>query len=282
MRSRKLRALNNLVLVTFATVGPKTPFRDYSEKVDGLKRFAESAGIDFKSFNHIEIASSRFNRYKNEYFKLRKGAGYWHWKPIVILEAIQLFPSSLILYVDVDVDFVKIEKHKLIQTAMSAPIHAFKTLDLIYDWTSTQCLTDLDPGLTYRKSYIYVAGIILVNPEFKATEYFLMQWMAAMDNEQSLLDPKNSLSRRHRHDQSIFSLLAAKETGIVNDLGPGFWGHGIKMPVIELENIWIGTSLSNFNLDKDKLKVSSYIRRAISIVRSFLDIRRYYRLKNHD
>lgn len=267
--------MRRIVIVTFATVGSDTRYRDYSNKLHQLKTFVESTNVEFKAFGPNDVAKSKHNKYSNNFFNLRKGAGYWHWKPVVLLESIDLYPDALILYVDVDVDIVKIDKTYLIQKSKFAALHAFETLDLIQDWTSKECLEEMDPQGIYRLAKIFVASVILLNPDFKHSHTFLLKWMKSMDNRKSLLDPVSFLGKKHRHDQSIFSLLAAKEIGTVKDLGPGFWGHGINMPNFGIEKIWIGTSLDKFGLKSQKISYRSTSLQFLSNLRCSLDILRY-------
>lgn len=267
--------MRKLVVVTFATLGTDNKYRDYSDKLQQLKNFVESREIEFKAFEPDEVSTSKHNKYTNNYFRLHKGAGYWHWKPIVILESMDLFPDSIILYVDVDVDLIRIEKDELVEKSNLAPIHAFITLDPIKKWTSKKCLKILDPQKIFRHINLFVATIILINPNFKTTRTFLLQWMKLMDNRKSLLDPIFFLGTRHRHDQSIFSLIAAKEAGVVKDLGPGFWGHGVNMKEIDFDKVWIATSVGKFDQKSEKMNGKDLILQFLSNLKCSMEILRF-------
>lgn len=268
--------MNKLVVVTFATNSKDSPFRDYSEKNALLKDFVTKMGIEFLSFNPTQVLNSEFYSYQNKYFSLKKGAGFWHWKPVVILEALKSYPTHTILYVDVDVDIRMLDESKLILKSENHPIFAFQTLSNIKSWTSMRCIEILDPNLTCTGAPLYVAGILLIQSKSELVREFLFSWIEAMDNRDALLDSKYKLFSNHRHDQSIFSILASKRPDIVGNLGPGFWGHGIECEPIDIDDVWIGTSLSKYGSEESRIRLSDKLRFWGSNLRNLFDIWYYY------
>jgi hypothetical protein len=145
----------------------------------------------------------------------RRGFGLWVWKPLLIKEAMLRFPKSkYFIYLDMgcDLNINRSSFHRLNDYLKLAQTHqgfAFELNLKEVEWTSKNVL-DFFAESKSQQNQISASVLILINNT--KTLLFLENWLELMkmDNFHLTIGDQEVSSRkanRHRHDQSILSLL---------------------------------------------------------------------------
>lgn len=173
-----------------------------------------------------------FMQKHNEIISQKRGAGYWLWKPYIILDALNKIPDgNYLVYADSGIyftDSVKplisvMEKEKTDIMPFSTGKHIEK------NWTKRDIFIAMDcDSENYINSRQLWAGFII----FKVSDYsrkFVGEWLKLCCDMHLITDePSNEENYlgyiETRHDQSIFSLLT-KKWGIPDFRDPS--QHGV-------------------------------------------------------
>ncbi len=150
-----------------------------------------------------------------------RGFGYFVWKPQVILQALERVNSGdVLLYVDSGSHLVASGRYRLIEyvekvKASESGVLAFELTHVEKNWTKGDLLDYLDVRI--REEIINTpqiqAGAILVHNRPGATLFF-EDWLNVFRHRFDVVDDTPSVSPNdegfvsHRHDQSVFSILA--------------------------------------------------------------------------
>lgn len=180
--------------------------------------------VKMNIFNKIFITTihdldkSFWEAHHNFVMTNRRGFGYWIWKSQVILQTLKRIPEGEILvYADAgcSLNVEGLDKLKEYgELAKQGPgILVFEMVGLeCGHWTKMDCFQALDFH-DYNSYQIMATAIIMVNNEF--TRNFVQEWFSLCSNYQLLTDapsihPNHPSFKEHRHDQSIFNILARK------------------------------------------------------------------------
>ncbi len=272
---------SEITVVTFATFGRKRNQRDYTFYVERIRDSCLKLGLDFLVFSFRDGAEVA------DYFEIerplpmRKGAGYWSWKPNVVSQAAGMAKSRYVLYIDADVILQGLPKVSEIPGFSENGIAVFSTSEQLVDWTSKKCLKafGIDED---NKSKIVGATIILIDKENMNYHKFLFEWGNAMRDITKLLDPFWSWKMIHRHDQSILSCLIAISAIRVSFFRPGFYGGGIDNGDLLPEEAWVvhGESESHPPIRfRSAIDIKSKIFHKIELA-SFLLTRKFCKSQN--
>ncbi len=151
---------------------------------------------------------------------LPRGAGYWLWKPFLILQKLMtLREGDVLLYMD-SADWIE-EGHELRQAALE--LMADKSIYLTEgafknsDWTKRDTFVMMGCDKPeYHNAIQMEAGIILVKRD-RETIDFLNEWLGWCKNAAVITDQDNVCGqpnldgfKDHRHDQSILTNLKVK------------------------------------------------------------------------
>ena len=272
---------SEITVVTFATFGRKRNGRDYTFYVERIRDSCKKLGLDFLVFSFeggLEMAG---------YFEIerllpmRKGAGYWSWKPNVVLQAAGMAKSRYVLYIDADLNLKGLPKVLEIPGFTENGIAVFSTSEQLVDWTSKKCLRAFGIDRN-NKSKIVASGIILIDTHNMNYKKFLLEWNEAMSDMTKLLDPFWSWKMIHRHDQSILSCLIALSAIRVSFFLPGFYGGGIDNGDLLPEEAWVvhGERESHPPIRfRSPIDIKSKILHKIELA-SFLLTRKFYKPLN--
>ena len=153
----------------------------------------------------------------------KRGAGYWLWKPFIVLDAMRGLPDGTpVLYTDVAMTFIA-DPAPLLALAKEHPVSVFETGGLPQaKWTKRDCFVALDADTPeYWELNQLSGGFQLYRTGPKARE-FLHDLATAMSNEAALTDAPNICGLpdlpgfvTHRHDQAILTILARKHGAAV-------------------------------------------------------------------
>jgi hypothetical protein len=200
--------------ITFATA-------QFSQSRRVLRRSARRYGVNLRIYGP-EHPIVRLAHDENPKIMSRKdrGAGYWLWKPYIILDTLTSVPEgTLVLYTDVAVTYIA-DPSKLFEFAASRDVTLFDNLARFKqeDWTKRDCfvLLDADAEPYWNRTQldaafqIYRAGTPAIE--------FVQACKRAMRDSRILTDEPNVCGRPdppgvredHRHDQSVLTIFTVR------------------------------------------------------------------------
>ena len=172
-----------------------------------------------------------------------RGAGYWLWKPFIILDRLnKMDEGDILLYVD--------SGAKIIGN-VSPVINIVKEKEVVFfsndyhknsTWTKRDCFYYMDSDTPLFHDGYQIAACYLALKKNAATITLVTEWLKYSMDERIITDNENvcglpdfSDFKDHRHDQSVLSLLAIKyNIEIYRD--PSQWGNSYKMPAFREKN----------------------------------------------
>jgi len=195
----------NIHVITYS----EGPFR-------GIERILGARVIinGFKSFTALNLTDidEEFRAQNFDTLEKSRGAGYWLWKPYLIIKQLELLQEGeALLYIDSGL------LPRLVSSGYSAlldkpSIHLWAIENLDYrDWTYNQVLKKLDAYIGPIFEPMFIGGAILVinNPKIREV---LRVWLNYCKEDELLrpdsfpLDSENS-TKVHRHDQSLLNIV---------------------------------------------------------------------------
>jgi uncharacterized protein YndB with AHSA1/START domain len=159
---------------------------------------------------------------------MRRGAGYWLWKPFIIKEALkEMEAGDLVLYSDAGIEIVADVSPllELCRTKGGLLLFAGHYDDvgapgpnLCGKWTKRDCFVFMDcDEPRYHEGQMLDASFMIFAKNPRA-EALVREWLLCCSQRQLLADEPNVCGLpnlpgfiQHRHDQSILSLLALRE-----------------------------------------------------------------------
>lgn len=201
-------------LVNFSTI----EFKRAQEK---LNASAVRFGIDETiSWNKSDLKTTDFWRENRAILKQKRGAGYWLWKPYIILKALEKAAlGDIVVYADSGIEIIQPldplfellnERRSII--VFSCGGHLNKT------WTKRDCFKLLEcDSEKYWNTEQRLASFQLYK-KTPVTIKFVTEWLEMSRDARAITDMPNQLGEDnldgfvdHRHDQSIFSLLTIRD-----------------------------------------------------------------------
>ncbi len=197
-----------------------------SQKV--LKESAYRHGIDEGHFwDRAALEDSAFYKIHQPILDRPRGGGYWLWKPFIIKEALSEATSGdIVIYADAGIEIID-EISPLVELCLRKGMLLF---DGHYDdagapgpnicskWTKRDCFVFMgcDEPRYYQSRMLDASFIVLMKTERSVT--FIDEWLHYCSQPHLLTDDPNICPHpnlpdfiEHRHDQSILSLLAARD-----------------------------------------------------------------------
>ena len=146
-----------------------------------------------------------------------RGGGYWIWKPIIILDFLKKNPEiNAVFYMDsgCEINSNSESNKKLDELLLKASEYEIITFQMSHIeklWSKNSLIQYMQVNSSVVESGQLLGGIHLMQRDFAIN--FCNRWLQIMieDNMKFLsddLDEELSYFMAHRHDQSIFSLLA--------------------------------------------------------------------------
>lgn len=189
------------------------------------KILAENAILS-GAFNQV-ISKTRDDLKQKQFYHSNKhilnqprGAGYWLWKPYLILEELSnMDPNDILMYVDCGDQLHELENlrefliSKLENLDMILTKGAFKNSD----WTKRDCFVLMGCDNAAYHNEIQMEAGILVFKNTAQTREILSKWILYCMDERILTDTENTQGvpniegfKQHRHDQSILTNLSIR------------------------------------------------------------------------
>jgi hypothetical protein len=228
-----------------------------------------------------------------EIFSLKRGYGYWLWKPYIIKERLEkMKDGDLLLYCDVDIICTN-ELTPLFNLCKQNKILLFRNgLKQNKEWTKRDCFILMNADSEeYYNAFQVNAAIILLEKSPKSVK-FVDEWIKYAQDIRILTDKENSMGLNnldtyieHRHDQSILSILSKKHNiDLFRD--PSEYGNPYKIAKVRrpddylengyydenniLENSEYDTSFSFKNEDVYKKNYFNKLQRIIYHIKPFI------------
>jgi hypothetical protein len=194
--------------------------RLFEESRHRLNASARKFGIgNIRSYDIGDIRNTTFYQDNKSVLDLTRGMGYWLWKPYIIREALRAAKDGdIVVYADSGLDLIAPLDPLFEICRNSDPIVVFGNGEFPNStWTKRDCfiLMDCDSEEYWRAPQCDAAFCLFRREE--ASLRFVETWLEYCRDPRIVTDDPNTCGRRdlpdfveHRHDQSILSLLAAK------------------------------------------------------------------------
>lgn len=201
------------------------------------RRFAFLMALFNGRFDRVQTFSVKdiddnFQRENINILSKKRGAGYWLWKPYIILKSLrELRNGDYLLYADAGAFMLKkvdilIEELEL----YNQDIMGFELPLIEEQWTKRELFTNMDCDFErYKNSNQIHASIQLVKKNDFSVNFYesYLRYAQSEINITDDFDPAFEQSTKfieHRHDQSIFSLLY-KKNNLKPFKDPTQWGQ---------------------------------------------------------
>ena len=195
------------------------PDETYFKNQNAMALSALNKGIDF-IFNYKRSHLDPEFIHKNGHILNQpKGAGYWLWKPYVILKTMERAPeNSIIIYADagfifrgsIKIALEKIKHHDMIlYNYTPTDGHIVESVVKRYALKKMNCDTE-----ACRKSSSLVAAFLILK-NTPTSRNFIKQWLTYAQDSEILMDgsfsvPEHPNFVHHKHDQAILCVLYHK------------------------------------------------------------------------
>jgi hypothetical protein len=201
--------LQNVVLVNYAAGGL---VHFINQELLNLSARTNNINTIF-SYNFLDLNNHFYNKNRH-ILDQKRGAGYWLWKPYIIIDAMKKTKeNTIILYVDSDFTIRKNIKNA-IDLARKHNRILFKNyhLNKSYVKRDTYILMNKNEEKFHNQDQLEASVIIIVNN--KQNREFFEKMLKYCEDERILTDKKSVLGEElpefkdHRHEQAILTLLA--------------------------------------------------------------------------
>lgn len=202
---------------------------NFHHSVRRLARSAYSHGIDqVRCWDRYDLEQTQFYRLHRDILDLPRGGGYWLWKPFIIYEALKAAqPGDILFYADAGVE-VTGDLTALVRLCYQKG--GVLLFDGPYDepdgkqphigrrWTKRDCFVYMDcDAPRFHDARVLDASFLVLMKCDRALS-LIREWLLYCAQRAILTDDPNRCSlpnlpefRDHRHDQSVLSLLAARD-----------------------------------------------------------------------
>lgn len=168
---------------------------------------------------------------KNEHIlRESRGAGYWLWKPYIIVKALkEVSPDDQIFYCDSGSRFIS-NVAPLFELCNKEEIVLFGSMHLNRTWTKMDAFYYMGSKSYDCKSAI--ASFIICKNTMRSKEFF-KELLEYSQDRRIITDDPNTCGqdnfiefRDHRHDQAILSIMA-NDRGMTLHRDPSQYGNGL-------------------------------------------------------
>lgn len=195
------------------------------------------AGFDeVINYNTSKLPSSFFSKHET-HFKYTRGAGYWIWKPFIILDALsKLNNDDILMYSDSGCHFIDNISHIIPKLDFSKnKVLVFNLAQIEKDWTKRDCFVNLNCDTPEYTDSKQIMSTFFMCRKSDFALHVVNQWYETMSDFHMVSDEfitpsknKNYESfKEHRHDQSILSLVSKlNKIDYMEDITE--WGDPVK------------------------------------------------------
>jgi hypothetical protein len=192
-------------------------------------------GIDVFHLWRLNHLDAEFRAKNKKILEQKRGAGYWVWKPYIILKTMEKAnEGDVIIYLDAGL-MVNMDNPNAIVNLLKEMEESHKEVfifssefnpngDIHRHYTKRDLLIYFGvDNENYRDSRCCAGTGFLAFKNSKRSREFIQKWLDLCENEQLVTDlpsinPEYPDFRENRHDQSILSLLSDQNKTLVCDL----------------------------------------------------------------
>lgn len=147
-----------------------------------------------------------------------KGAGYWLWKPFIMLEGLrEMQDGDCLIYSDAGVEIIADLTPLLRMAIETSGVMLFRGNGECCEFTKRDCFFFLGADEPRYHHAPMVDASFIVCVKTVQTSEFIAEWLASCQDFRVLTDEPNACGlpnlpgfQSHRHDQSILSVLAKR------------------------------------------------------------------------
>ena len=178
-------------------------------------------GFDNARFFNMSDLSSKFRQTHKVILRGTPGAGYWLWKPYILLKVLlenDVAYGDFVMYQDADSYIFRSAEpwlQDIYQTKTGIGVFIYSYREGSVTKRDTLILMDMDLPQV-RVSEQLMGGYLVARKNCAAIQ-FVMEWLAYLSDAQIATDQNNTMGlpnypefKYHRHDQSVLSLLAKR------------------------------------------------------------------------
>jgi len=221
--------------ITYAT-------REYRRPAKALLSQSETYGFRTRCYTPRDDVVRQLSGRFPTTMRARRGAGYWLWKPAIILDALSsIREDDVLLYTDAGVGLLG-DPRVLFSELPEASILLFDhpedtgevRRNLQRQWTKRDCfaLLSADSPEFWQARQLSASFLVCRNDRSGRARRFIRDWLEACSVVDALDDSSGRCGKpefpdfvAHRHDQSILTIVAQK-SGIRAVQSPAARGQG--------------------------------------------------------
>jgi hypothetical protein len=210
--------------------------RQFNNRYNTIIKLGNECGLfnDFKCFTENDIDNEFKEKYK-EVWTMPKGAGYWIWKPYIISKMLeQINENDIVVYIDGGchinitpesqerfneyINMINNSHSGLLRFQLTHQEKNFTNKKTINYFKNKFNIND-EMMNTYLESMQCVGGIQLMKKNKYTIQFFKQILEILSDDCKLFTDIYTETNEKHRHDQSIMSLLYKHMNGdlIIDD-----------------------------------------------------------------
>jgi hypothetical protein len=226
-------------LINYAAKGTNCAENHPNSGYINAQRINSKTGIDVAGFDEsinygMHSLSDEFKKMHKKHFSFTRGAGYWVWKPHIILETFKnINDGDILMYSDSGCHFIHSMDpvFKILENTLNKCL-CFQLAQIEESWTKRDCFIGMDCDYPeYVKSKQIMSTFFLCKKNEFST-FIVNEWQKYINDFHMVSDEFVSPSKKenypdfkeHRHDQSILSLICKKhKVEVMEDITE--WGN---------------------------------------------------------
>lgn len=188
----------------------------YNSQIEALN-CAENFGFVTKAYNDLDI-DQKFKEENKSVLESSRGAGYWLWKPYIILDMLnKINDGDYLIYMDSGAKLVG-DPSSYLESIDEKGILAFSMVQKTSKWTKGDCFYFINgDNKNDFSSYNQLQGTYIFFRKCESSIRFVKKWLDLCTKDNLITDSQSKFMQNfpdfidHRHDQAIFSLLCYNE-----------------------------------------------------------------------
>jgi hypothetical protein len=205
-------------------------------KQRALKKAKTVGGFDYvRSFN-LDAMTLKFRETHKDLLKARRGAGYWLWKPYIMLKTLieNMNTSDIVMYQDAGAYIIRSTGPLLKLCEQSKEgIIVFSLGKIEHEYTKQDAFILMNMSFPEATDTFQRLASFVVLRKSCTSIQFAMEWLAYVSDKRIVSDEPNALGvpnpdsfRDNRHDQTVLSLLS-KKWGLSAYRDPSQYGESV-------------------------------------------------------
>ncbi|MGD1091298.1 MAG: hypothetical protein ABSB35_04800 [Bryobacteraceae bacterium] len=206
---------------------------------------ARFGATDLRPWTEEMLHDTPFYSERKTILDMRRGAGYWLWKPFIIVQTLEeMQEGDCLIYSDSGIEIVA-DLTPLLKIAVEKRgVMLFSGTGKCREWTKRDCFVymNADHPAAHEAQMLDASFVVLTKTPLACA--FAAEWFESCRDRRILTDEPNTCGLPnlpgfvdHRHDQSVLSLLARRENSELFR-HPSQFGNHAKMPEYRERGEW--------------------------------------------